>query len=57
MENLNREERDLVLEALNQYWNEAIIELGRNDLGTIERQNWYGIEKKCGELLRKLGSF
>ena len=57
MENLNTEEKDLVLDALNNYWHNANTELQKKELGDIERKNWEGIKTKAGELMRKLGGF
>lgn len=57
METLNEQEKDLVIDAVNQYWHQANNELQKKDLGDIERKNWEGIKTKCRELLRKLGSF
>jgi len=57
METLNEQEKDLVIDAVNQYWHQSNNELQKKDLGDIERKNWEGIKTKCGELLRKFGSF
>jgi 1,2-phenylacetyl-CoA epoxidase catalytic subunit len=52
-ENLNREEQDLVLDALNDYWHKANALLNMK-LGDIERKNWEDIKTKAGELMRKI---
>jgi predicted NACHT family NTPase len=57
MERLNKEEEELVIDAVNQYWHQAQNELLKKGLGDIERKNWEGIKTKCSELLRKMGSF
>ena len=56
MEDLNREEQDLVLDALNNYWHKANALLNM-ELGDIERKKWEGIKTKAGDLMRKLGGF
>jgi len=57
MEDLNREEKELIIESFNSYWHKANKELLKKDLGDIERKNWEGIKTKVGELIRKSGSF
>lgn len=57
MEIINEKEKDLVIDAVNQYWHQANNELQKKDLGDIERQNWVVIRIRCGMLLRRLGSF
>jgi hypothetical protein len=54
MENLNREEIEFIMDALNLQWHSANIELGKKDLGDIERKNWEGVKKKASELMVKL---
>jgi len=54
METLNEQEKDLVIDAVNQYWHQASNELQKKDLGDIERKNWESIKTKCGDLFRKL---
>ena len=46
-------EKSFILDAINQYWIQSIKELGRKDLGDIERKNWEAVKKQSSELMAK----
>ena len=46
-------EKSFILDAVNQYWVQSIKELGRKDLGDIERKNWESVKKQSSELMAK----
>lgn len=52
---INEEEKDLVIDAVNAYWHKANALLKTNDLGDIERNNWENIKTRCTELMRRFG--
>jgi hypothetical protein len=38
---------ELIEDAVNAYFHQAQKELGRKDIGDIEKRNWTGIKSKC----------
>ena len=46
-------EKSFMLDAVNSYWVQSIQELGRKDLGDIERKNWEAVKKQSSELMAK----
>jgi hypothetical protein len=54
MENLNKNEIDFVIDALQQRWVDAVQKLAGRELGDIERRNYEYAKKKSRELMNKL---
>lgn len=53
MENITKDEEELILEALNHYWHYVNNELNRKDLGDIERKNLQGTKDKIRLIFNK----
>lgn len=51
---INSNDKDFIISALNSYWHQATSELDKRDLGDIERKNYEYQQKKSKELMDKL---
>lgn len=43
--------KDLIEDAVNAYFHQAVKELSRNDIGDIEKRNWESIRDNCKSFL------
>lgn len=49
--------QDLIEDAVNAYYHQALKELERDDLGDIERKNWEHIKKECRSFFNPIIGF
>lgn len=51
---INGNDKDFIISALNSYWHQAASELDKRDLGDLERKNYEHQQKRSKELMDKL---
>jgi len=44
---------DLLDDAVNAYYHQAVKELSRKDIGTLEERNWFIVSEKCKAYFRQ----
>ncbi len=52
--NLTREEKELILNALNEFWHEKNARLQSVYIGDIEKKNLEGLRNKASKLIKKI---
>lgn len=54
MKEFSEEDANVIMQALNQMWNDANQKLQEKGLGDIERENYQYAKKKSKEIMDKL---